>query len=395
MKKLLIIDDDIAVTNYLMVFFMQTEEYESTVINDSRDIPNLLSHETFDVILLDMDMPHLNGLDILKLLKERNIQTPVVILSGVNDVDLAVKALKMGAFDFLTKPVDDDYLLEVLTKARQQSKQYSRINKLPDELKKEDLKFREAFEYMPGTSPLMIRIFHQAEKMAVGDLSVFIIGAQGTGKKHLAKAIHEASPRKDNPFVAVDLAAHEKERVSETLFGRASDWRGYRKETPGLLESANRGTLFIDNLDLLSMSAQIRLNRVIRSKEFYREYSTKVQKIDIRILAASNYDLSAEAYADKFSQEFLNHLMVHSICLPSLKERREDIMPIAKYVLDREDKRTGKKIKGFDGEFEAFLMRYDFPGNIRELKDIIANAVVTEEGELLSINSLSPYVRGK
>ncbi|MBU0504835.1 MAG: sigma-54 dependent transcriptional regulator [bacterium] len=395
MKKLLIIDDDVAVTNYLMVFFMQTEAYESTVINDSRDIPEILSHEIFDVILLDMDMPHLNGLDILKLLKEKNIKTPVVILSGVNDVDLAVKALKLGAFDFLTKPVDDNDLLDVLTKAMQQRKEYSRINKLPEELKKEDLKYKEAFEYMPVVSSLMIRIFHQAEKMAVGDLSVFIIGDQGTGKKHLAKAIHEASPRKKKSFVAVDLAAYEKKDMAEALFGIGGDWKGERQATPGFMENAEGGTLFIDNMDLLTLPLQIRLNRVIRAQEFYREYSTKIQKIDVRILAASNYDLSSEEYAERFSQEFINHLMVHSIKLPSLKERREDILLIAEQVLNREVERTGKEIKGFDEKYKAFLMRYEFPGNMRELKDIIANSVINEEGEMLNINSLSPYVREK
>jgi DNA-binding NtrC family response regulator len=393
MRKLLMVDDDVAVTNHLMVFLMQTELYEPTVTNDSRDVAGLLENETFDVILLDMDMPNITGMDILKHMNEKGITTPVIILTGVNDAELAVKSLKLGAYDYITKPVDNDYLLDVLDKAIQLGSMEVSINELPGKLKREDLTHEEAFINLPTRDENMIRIFHQAEKIASGDLSIFIIGERGTGKSSLARAIHKASPRRDGPFIAVDVNSLEPERFTSLLFGQVRDDGHGPTENIGFLDEANGGTLFLNNIEDMPLPDQRRLNRVIKTSEFYRESSTQLQTVDVRVIAASHHDLSEEHYNDRFSRELLYHLMVHSIMLTPLTERIDDIPVIAEHFLQRQAAQLERPAMSLDPDFITLLQRYQFPGNLVELRDIIDTCLLNEEGDTISEDSLSSYLR--
>jgi two-component system response regulator PilR (NtrC family) len=393
MRKLLIVDDDIAVTNYLMVFLMQTELYEPTVVNDSREVSGVFERESFDAILLDMDMPHVTGLDILKMLQERRIGTPVVVLTGVNDADLAVKSLKLGAFDYLIKPVEDERLLDVLDTAIRQRALTSTISEIPSEPRHEDLANREAFAPLPTQDPVMINLFHQAEKAAAGDLSMFIMGESGTGKRFLAAAVHALSPRRDRPFVVVDVGAHEPRDFARALFGQARDWKGEREEQPGFLDEADGGTLFINDIEKVLLPVQIRLDRVIQFKDFYRESSSRTRRIDVRILAASCHDLTDEAYRDSFSEDLLRHLLVHSVRLPALRDRAGDIPLLAYHFLAQEAAKAGKSIRGFDSKLLEGLRGYEFPGNLRELRDIVAVCVNYAEGDTIDLGCLPPYMR--
>jgi two-component system response regulator HydG len=187
MKQLLIVDDDVAVTNYLMVFLMQTEKFETSVVNDSREVAPLLAEQTFDVMLLDMDMPNVSGLDVLKHLRAAGIDLPVIILTGVSDVDLAVRSLKLGAFDYLTKPVDEEKLLEVIDSALEHQALHHTIEQMPQQLKREDLKHKAAFDNFPTQHSETIRLLHQAEKMASSDLTIFIRGEIGSGKRETVR----------------------------------------------------------------------------------------------------------------------------------------------------------------------------------------------------------------
>lgn len=392
MKKLLIVDDDVAVTNFLMVSLMQTGEYEPTIVNDSKTVPDILAKERFDAMLLDMDMPHFSGMDIIKHISERGIDLPIVVLTGVNDVDLAVKSLKLGVFDYLTKPVDDDYLLEVIDRAITHGTMQDSIKELPTQLKREDLDYKEAFDHLRSQLPSMIRLFHQAEKMAAGDLCVFIFGERGTGKMSLAKAIHKASPRRGGPFVSIDAAAHNMEKFPKEFFGANPEEEGQSKR-PGFLEEADGGTLFINNIELLPVPVQIRLNRVIQHKEFYRESSPRIHEIDVRIIVASLHDLTEESYQENFSRDLLYHLVVNSLHLPPLRERREDIPILVNDILQREAKRMGREVNGLTKEFMDLLLNYDFHGNVQELNDIVATSVINTESELIGIDSLAHYMR--
>ncbi len=393
MKKILIVDDDVAVTNYFMVFLMQTEMFEPTVINDSRLVEELLEEENFDVIMLDLDMPNVTGMDILGMMSTKRINIPVLILTGVNDVDLAVKCMKRGAFDYLTKPVDDELLLEVLNTAMEHGVVHSTIKRLPKSLSREDLDNKAAFEKLPTQNPTIIRLFHHAEQMADGDLSVFIWGERGTGKESLARAIHKASLRADKPFVAVDSASHSPDDFSSELFGRVRDWSGKSKGMPGFLEAASGGTLFIDNIENMSLPVQVRLKRVIQTNEYYRDNSTEILKSDVRFIAASTQDLTSSRYRDSFSRDLLYHLMINSIRIPPLRDRADDIPLLAQYFLDGEVEKTGKMITGFSDELLYLLKQYNYPANVQELKNIVASAVVNTDSGALNKESLSPYIR--
>lgn len=395
MRKILIVDDDVAVTNYLMVFLMQHEVFEPVVLNDSREVPSLLEEQSFDTIILDMDMPNLSGLDILKIIHERKIETPVLVLSGVNDVDLAVKALKFGAFDYLTKPVDDEYLLKVIDRAIQHRTLHESISQLPQQLTRNDLANEEAFAQLVTQHPDVIRLFHEVEKIAAGEVVIFLMGERGTGKRTLALASHNASPRRNGPFVDVNVANHDPESFAAEFFGMARGWAGAPEDQEGFLERADGGTLYLSNIEKLTLPVQHRLDRLIRTGEFYRQGTTEIRTVDIRLIVSSTVDLTLDRYRESFSGDLLYHLWGNLIRIPPLREREGDLPLLAEHFLRKQLERTGKAIRGIDPALIEFLESYEFPGNESELRDIIATAVLREEGDLLRIESLSHYVRDK
>ncbi|MCK5785763.1 MAG: sigma-54-dependent Fis family transcriptional regulator [Candidatus Sabulitectum sp.] len=395
MKKVLIVDDDVAVTNYFMVFLMQTERFDSTVVNDSREVENLLEQEKFDVIMLDLDMPNVSGIDILNMIRVKRISIPVIILTGANDVDLAVKSMKRGAFDYLTKPVDDEHLIEVLDSAIEHGAMSEGIDELAETLTKDELIDKTIFEHLPTKNSEMIRLFHSADRVAKCDLSIFIWGEQGTGKESLARAIHQTSLRAKGPFIAVDGAAYRQEDFSAELFGRAKDWSGKHDEKLGFIEAASGGTLFIDNIDCLELPVQARLKRVIQNSEFYRDNSTEIIKGNVRIIVSSTRDLTTSKYRDTFSRDLLYHLMVNSIRIPPLRDRTEDIPLIVEHFLNKELIKQDRKENELtvSDELMKMLIQYNYPDNIQELQNIIACAVVGTENSVISSDSLSPYIR--
>jgi len=393
MKKILIMDDDVAVTNYFKVFLTQTGLFDLVVVNDSRQVGPLLDREPFDVILLDMDMPNVSGMDILSDMRSKGIDTPVVVLTGISDVDLAVNAMKLGAFDYLIKPVDDEKLLEVLDNAVKQDILYQRIEQLGQKLAWEDLEHEAAFKHFHTRDPGMIRIFHQAEKIASSDLSIFIWGERGTGKEALARAIHQASPRKGKPFVTVEVDSQDADRFPAFFFGQAQGWANSSEEISGILEKTDQGTLFLSHIDTLSFPMQVRLKRLIQTGQYYRESSTKVRSIDVRMIVSSAHDLASLEYKDRISRDLLYHLMVNSIRIPSLRERVDDISLLAERFLAEERKRTGKTITGFSGEFLQCLKVYHFPDNVQELRTIVAGAVASTETNIITKDSLPQHIR--
>ena len=392
-RKVLLVDDDVAVTNHLMVFLVQTGMFEPTVMNDSTAVPDLLKREDFDVMLLDIDMPGLTGIDVLKKMREMGVYVPVVVLSGVNDAELAVKSLKLGAFDYLTKPVENDHLVEILESAMKHHALHAEIKHLPEELSRDSLEEKEAFVDLPTVDPAMIRVLHEAEKMAGGDLSIFIIGEGGTERESLARAIHNASPRKENTFVSINASEIPEDEFAGRFFGRAAHWRGDHGEIKGFLDESARGTIFIDHAQHLSIPSQKRILRVIQKGEFYREGSTKTEKIDTRCIMGSTRDLTTAEYREKFSRDLLYHMMVNSLFIPPLRERKHDIEPLAQYFLKKEVERTGKKITGFSDEFMKILKNYDFPYNIKELRNVVASCVVNSGSGIISPDSLSSSLR--
>jgi len=393
MKKILIVDDDTAVTNYLMVFLVQSGIFEPTIINDSREVEGRLDSDVYDVMLLDMDMPNVSGMDILHKMRGKGDETPVVVLTGVSDVTLAVKSMKLGAFDYLTKPVDEDKLLEVLDNAMAHGVLNREIDDLPVELSRQDLTHEAVFEKFHTQDPSMIRLFHQIERLAPSDLGIFIWGESGTGKEALARAIHNSSSRKDKTFIAVEADSQDADKFPGFFFGQDRDWSGSREESAGVLEQANGGTLFLNNIDALPLPMQVRLKRVIQKDEYYRENSTKIREIDVRLIVSSTHDLTQPEYKDTFSRDLLYHLMVNSIQIPPLRERSGDIPLLAEHFLGEEVEKTGSKIVGFSDEFLELLKDYAFPTNVQELRTIVRLAVANEESDRITVDALSPNIR--
>lgn len=395
MYRVLIVDDDVALTNYLMVFMVQSDLYEPIVVSDSRQVPAVLEQSSFDVIILDMDMPHMNGIDLMNHFRERDIDTPVIVLSGFNDADTAVKALKLGAFDYLAKPVDDDYLLDVLDKAITSYTLKNSISQLPTEVSGEDLNHEEAFARLETRNPEMIRLLHQVEKLAGGDLSIFIKGERGTGKSTKARIIHDSSPRKGQPFVAVNVADQDEDLFGQVLFGQVAGWSGEQEEREGLVEQAHRGTLYLSNIDSLALPLQHRLDRLLCTGQFHREGTTRMLKADVRLISASTRDLDSAIYRDSFSRELLYHVRVNMVELPPLRERAGDIPLLARHFMRQEAKRIGSQVTELDEELGLLLQSYKFPGNQEELRDIIITSMWKEKGCTLGISSLSQYNRDK
>jgi len=393
MKRILIVDDDVAVTNYFMVFLVQTGLFEPSIVNDSREVAGLLQRERFDAILLDMDMPNVSGMDILRAMRGKGDDTPVVILTGVSDVDLAVRAMKLGAFDYLTKPVDDLNLVQVLENAIEHRTLHATIDQLPKRLTRKDLAFEAAFSRLPTQDDRMIRLFHQAEKLAASDVSVFIWGESGSGKETLARAIHEASPRKDGAFVVVEADSQDPDKFPAFFFGQAKDWRGSREETPGLLEQADRGTLFLNNIGDLSLPMQVKLKRLIQTGEYYRESSTSIRQADVRMIVSAKRDLTHPDFANRFSRDLLYHLMINSIRIPPLRERPGDIPLLAEVFLKEESEKAGKMIAGFSKDCMELLASYQFPDNVQELITIVAGAVANADTETITVESVPLFIR--
>ena len=393
MKHLLIVDDDVAVTNYLMVFLMQTGQYETRVVNDSREVAPLMAERRFDVMLLDMDMPNVSGLDILKHLRAGGIDTPVIILTGVSDVDLAVRSLKLGAFDYLTKPVDEEKLLEVIDSALEHQALHHTLEQMPPTMKREDLTHKAAFESFPTQHAETIRLLHQAEKMASMDLTIFIRGEIGSGKLSLARAIHAASPRREKPFVAIAADAVDPAEFPAQFFGQARLWSGEREERPGFLEEAEGGTLYLDKIGRLPGPMQMRLKRLLQTGEYYRENSTRILKADVRFILASTRNLDEEPFRSTFSRDLYYHLMVNSITMLPLRERMDDLPILADVLLQDAVKKTGKHIEGFAPEFLDFFKTYDFPDNMQELRNIIEGSVANTEGARLTVDSVPAFIR--
>jgi len=393
-QHVLIVDDDVAVTNYFKVFLAQTGRFETTVVNDSREVMDLLTQKDFDIILLDMDMPNVTGMDILKSMKEKGIDVPVVVLTGVNDVDLAVKSMKLGVFDYLIKPVDDDKLLEIMDDALEHKVLHRSIEELPSKLSRKELVNKDAFDYLPTQDLEMIRLFHQVEKLAASDLSVFIWGESGTGKEDMARIIHNASPRRDKTFIAVEARDFEPEQFPAFFFGQVRGWSGSREAKPGFVEEADEGTIFLNNIEYLNYPMQRRLRRLIQAGEYYRESSARIRSADVRMVVSTTRDLTSPEYEESFSRDLLYHLMINSIRIPPLRERVDDIPLLANYFLKEEVKKTGKEIEGFSGDAIRVLQKYKYPNNVQELSTIVATAVAKEETDTIRLESLPPAVRG-
>jgi len=390
--KILVIDDDQAILNFLKIFLLQAGKFRVETLQDSTRAFSILDREEYDILLLDMDMPNVTGLDILGHIKENRIPITTIVLTGVEDIDLAISAMKAGTFDYMLKPIEEKRLLAVIDSAIDKMGIHRMESTSQKRLSLDGLRYKEAFENIITQDDEIIKTFHLVEKFAETDNSVLIWGESGTGKELIARAIHQISQRRSCKFVAVNSGAFANELFASEFFGHSrGSFTGAISDKKGFVEDANGGTLFLDEIGELSLPIQVKLLRVLQEGEFYRLGSTKNLKVNVRIIAATNKNLFEEIKKGNFRKDLFFRLNINSIYLPPLRDRGDDIVLLANHFLEKFGERYGKDITRISPQVLKLLSEYRFPGNVRELANIINSAIIVESGDELRKKSLPHY----
>ena len=382
--KLLVVDDEASVRELLRRGLSQMGHFFVDVASNGLEATEKIEKDLFDLVLTDLKMPEMGGIELLKAIKETRPELTVIIMTAHGSIETAVEAMKIGADDYITKPIDFNELLIHISKAQKQSLILKENRWLKLEVRK---KFE--FDKIIGKSKRMQEVFSLIEKVAASNSTVIIYGGSGTGKELVAKAIHHHSPRAEKPFVPFNCGAIPEPLVESELFGHIKGaFTGAVQTQKGLFEEAEGGTLFLDEISTIPLSAQVKLLRVLQEKEIMRVGSTERIKIDVRMIAATNDNLEASMKRGKFREDLFYRLHVFPVFLPNLKDRKEDIPLLAYHFLDLYNKETRKALKGISREAMNILMDHDWPGNVRELENVIERAVIVAEQEDLKPDDL-------
>lgn len=383
--SILIVDDEISFLRSLRRLLWDRGYENVEIIQNPLDVMPALSNQLFDLIILDVSMPELSGLTLLEEISQRYPQIPVIMLTAVDNVDTALTAVKLGAYEYIVKPPENERLLLTIKRGLEQ-----RIINLERDslrsLKQISKKCRDNFPEIITQSPLMDKVFELIEIFAPTDETILIVGETGTGKDLIAKKIHDLSPRKNAAFVPVNLASISSTLFESELFGHLKGaFTGATQDKTGFFEAANNGTIFLDEIGELPRELQGKLLRVIQYSEIYKIGSTKPIKLNTRIIAATNKDLSAAVDKNEFRADLFYRLNRGYIQLPPLYQRKGDIKLLAEYFLEQASKKFNKSITGFAERALIELENYSFPGNIRELENIVYNSVAkTKDNDSIS-----------
>jgi len=370
---------------------LEAAEYEPVWAKDGREAIQQLRDGRFDLVVTDLKLPYKDGLAVLEAAKEFSPRTPVILMTAYGTIETAVKAVKEGAYDFLTKPFDPDHLLLLIDKALEKQRLVTENVILREEMAKH-LKVPKII----GKSPAMGKSLESLQKVAASSTTVLLLGESGTGKELFARAIHYISPRKDGPFVAINCAAIPRDLLESELFGHEKGaFTGAVGRRIGRFELADHGTLFLDEIGEMDLGLQSKLLRVLEEDEVTRVGGTAKVKVDVRVVAASNRNLQAAIAQKTFREDLFYRLSVFPIVIPPLRERKEDIPILAEHFLDVYSREMKKSIRLLTPEAEAALLNHAWSGNVRELQNCIERAVILSEGEtigpeLLNLKSREP-----
>ncbi len=383
--SILIVDDEISFLRSLRRLLWDRGYENVEIIQNPLDVMPALSNLLFDLIILDISMPELSGLTLLEEINQKYPQIPVIMLTAVDNVETALTAVKLGAYEYIVKPPENERLLLTIKRGLEQRL----INLERDSLrslKQTSKKNRDNFPEIITQSPLMDKVFELIEIFAPTDETILIVGETGTGKDLIAKKIHDLSPRKNAAFVPVNLASISSTLFESELFGHLRGaFTGATQDKTGFFEAANNGTIFLDEIGELPRELQGKLLRVIQYSEIYRIGSTKPIKLNTRIIAATNKDLSVAVDKNEFRADLFYRLNRGYIQLPPLHQRKGDIKLLAEYFLEQASKKFNKSITGFAEHALIELENYSFPGNIRELENIVYNSVAkTKDNDSIS-----------
>jgi len=381
--RLAIVDDEEIVCRRLSQVLAR-EDFEVEPFIMGRSFLERMVQQPFDIVFLDMRLPDLDGLEILSRIKGLRPETEVIIITGFKSVETAVEAIRKGAFHYIAKPVN---LAEIrlLAKSVQEKITMRREN----QRLREALKGDSGLTSIVGNSPAIQELFALIRKVSHVDCNVLVQGGSGTGKALVARAIHQLSPKKDHPFVAFNCGGFTDELINSELFGyERGAFTGATATKVGLLESAAGGTVFLDEIGEMPLAMQVRLLHVIQERQILRVGGTKPIELDIRIIAATNRDLKHEVEIGAFREDLFFRLNVVSIALPLLSERREDIPLLIRFFIEKYSLAFHKQVTGIQAQALEILRNYSYPGNVRELENIIERAVALTDGEEISFHDL-------
>jgi two-component system response regulator HydG len=383
-NSVLVVDDDPAHRTMLRTL-LTGWGYAIDEADDGSAAIERVHERAFDLIMMDIRMVKVSGLEALAEIKALNPAIPIIIMTAYSSVETAVEALKSGAYDYLTKPLDFDELRLVMERAMEHT-----------HLREENRLLRETLgshfdtQHIIGRSAPMMRLMETVAQVAPSEATVLITGESGTGKEMIAGAIHFNSPRKDGPFVKINCAAITETLLESELFGHEKGaFTGAHRQKEGRFRQAHGGTLFLDEISEMSLAMQVKLLRVLQEREITRVGGEEVIKVDVRIIAATNTDLAREIEEGRFREDLYYRLNVVALEMPPLRERREDIPLLAQHFLEALSRDNRKDIKGFTPQAMDRLMKYDWPGNVRELMNAVERGVVLSRSEYLDEEVLS------
>ncbi len=387
-NTVLVVDDDLA-HRAMLKTLLTSWGYDVSLADDGAAAVEEVRRRPFDLVLMDIRMVKVSGLEALEEIKGFNPAIPIVIMTAYASVETAVEALKKGAYDYLTKPFDFDKLRIVMEHAMEHSR-----------LREENRLLRESLgrhfdrQNLIGRSRAMVNLLETVAQVAPSEATVLITGESGTGKEMIAGAIHFNSPRKDGPFVKINCAAITETLLESELFGHEKGaFTGADRRKEGKFRQADGGTLFLDEVSEMSLAMQVKLLRILQEREVTRVGGSDVIKVDVRVLAATNRDLIAEIQAGRFREDLYYRLNVVTLHVPPLRERREDIPLLAQHFLEVFSAKNRKDVKGFTPQAMDRLLRHDWPGNIRELMNTIERAIVLARSDYLDETLVLPASR--
>jgi len=385
--KILVADDEQSMREFLDIM-LKKEGYKVSLASNGEEVLKLAERDIFDLILMDIRMPKLDGIAVLKKIKALSPETIVIMITAYASTDTAIRAMKEGAYDYVTKPFKVDEIKLIIRNALEK-KNLQKENILL----KQVVRDRYHFDNILGQSPKMLALYDLLEKVGPTKTNILIAGESGTGKELVAKAIHYNSPRKDKPFVTLNCGAIPELLIESELFGHMrgafTDAIATKK---GLFEMADEGTIFLDEISELPLLMQVKLLRVLQDKEFKRVGGTEDIRVDVRIMSATNKDLEEAVTEKRFREDLFYRLNVIQIKLPPLRDRREDISLLTMHFLKKYSEELNKHITGISPETLRILLNYDYPGNVRELQNIIERAVALESTQELTPQNLSSYL---
>ncbi|MGC4092598.1 MAG: sigma-54 dependent transcriptional regulator [Polyangiaceae bacterium] len=388
MRRVLVVDDE---ENLRLVLrtLLRRHGYEVETAANGDEALTLVDSFGPDVVLTDVRMPKMGGLDLLQTLRAKGNDATVIVMSAYGNMDLAIEAMKVGAYDYVQKPFKPDEVVLALRKAEERESLRRENRALRDEIRKE-----HRFEDILAKSGRMQEIFRTIAKIADYKTTVLITGESGVGKELVARAIHRRSSRRGGPFVAVNCGAIPENLLESELFGhKKGAFTDAVHDRRGLFEEANEGTLFLDEIGELPLALQVKLLRVLEDERIRRVGETKDLQVDVRIVTATHRDLTAETKAGRFREDLFYRLNVLHIHSPPLRDRREDIPLLIDHFLARNNVRLGTAIRGLDTEARRLLYEYSWPGNVRELENTIERAMVLAEGDQIIASDLPERIR--